>query len=423
MIVRASGPDAINLCTQLCGTLEDASASLAKRRTISLPSEIHFPAWVWRFISPRSYTGQDLIEWHIPGNMLLARLLLDRLVEFGARPAEPGEFTARAYFNGKFDLTQAEGVAASIAASNSQELNAARQLMAGELSRRLRPVMDLLLETIALVEVGIDFSEEDVEFLSSSQMTQRLSEIDGQLRSLVNESGRFEKLSHEPTIVLAGRPNAGKSTLTNSLTGRERSMVSPVPGTTRDVLTAQIVLRRGMARLIDVAGLDDSTSGDGATAAIEQQMQSHAQRAMREADVLVLVRDMSDRRSPPLLPREADLQVASKLDLFPPAVIGEGELAISAVTGLHMDRLRQELDRLAFGTESPAARLAMGARHLRAIEESQIALKRARELIGRSPELLAADLREVLDALGQILGQVTPDDILGKIFSTFCIGK
>ncbi|MGD1275728.1 MAG: tRNA modification GTPase [Tepidisphaeraceae bacterium] len=431
MVVRASGPAAGELLNNLCpeGAPHAWPAGVARRCTIVLSPEIGFAAWVWWFAAPRSYTGQDVMELHVPGNPLLARMVLDRLVALGARPAEAGEFTARAYFNGKLDLTQAEGVAASIAANSAAELAAARQLAVGELSRRLRPILNDVAQTLSLVELGIDFSEEDIQLLSAQQIEQRLGAAEAQLADLLQQSSRFEKLSHEPTVVLAGRANAGKSTLTNVLAGRNRSIVSNVAGTTRDALSTEVALARGIVRLVDVAGLENTAGHD--PSGIARQMHEQAWRQMQEADALVLVREIDDRRSPPQLPRDVDLVVHSKADLrapsFPsPGTPGEGQgggLPISALTGLNMQELRDELDRLAFGTESVGASLALGARHLRGIEEAQAALREAHQHVEDSAELLAVDLRETLDALGQILGQVTPDDILTRIFSTFCIGK
>src|SRR5439155_22032569 len=164
----------------------------------------------------------------------------------------------RAYFSGKIDLTEAEGVAATIGAHGEQELRAARQLMAGELSQRLRPTMESVAQTLALVDVGIDFSDEDISFVAGEEVDRRAGEIDAALHELVRCSARFEPLTHEPTIVLVGRPNAGKSTLLNALAGRDRAVVSPVAGTTRDVLSAEVRLCRGIIRLIDVAGVEES---------------------------------------------------------------------------------------------------------------------------------------------------------------------
>jgi tRNA modification GTPase len=413
MILRISGPSARSLATIL--DIPASELPSARRHPIKF-SGLSCPAWIYQFISPRSFTGEDLFELHIPGNPLLARMLLDWLTANGARQADPGEFTARAYFHGKLDLSQAEGVAAAISAQSDQQLLAARQLMAGELANRLRPAMELLAESLALVEAGIDFSEERMEFLSSAQINERIDAVLNQLQTLVSQSRQFEKLAHDPSIVLAGRPNAGKSTLTNALAGKNRSIVSPQPGTTRDALSVEIALHRGVARLIDIAGIDSPDSE------IARQMQNLAERTIEQADVLVLVRDSTDPRPDVPLARTPDLRVFTKTDLLDPGPITDNSIPVSAKTGQGMETLRNNLDSIAFGSDSAGAALALTSRHLHSLGEAVSALARARAVLD-SLELLAAELRESLDCLGQILGVVSPDDILGKIFSKFCIGK
>ncbi len=430
MIVRLSGRDSLPLARGLCTDVGEAAG--AARRSLSF-DDLTVPAWVYVFRGPRSYTGDDLVEFHLPGNPLLARMLLDALTRAGARPADPGEFTARAYFNGRLDLAEAEGVAATIAAGNEQELAAARQLLSGELSRRLRPTMDLVAETLALVEVGIDFAEEDVSFLPAAELARRAAECDAALARLLDESGRFEPLSHEPTIVLVGRPNAGKSTLLNALAGRERAVVSPIAGTTRDALSAEVALPRGIVRLIDVAGIDADAGGSasGPAADIERQMRDRALRTAEGADVLVLVRDATDPAPAIATPRPPDVTVRTKADLLSSAVTdvtGNADVAVSAVTALNLDRLRAFLDLKAFGDGGGGggggAALALNARHVTCVQEARSALNRAAASVaGGSHELVALELREALDALGRVLGAVTPDDLLGRIFSSFCIGK
>src|SRR5437667_689501 len=214
IIVRVSGPSSLQLGADVSRSSPADPIPGAETRTRLHFAGLSVPASLYVFRAPRSYSGDDTVEFHLPGNPLLARLLLDHLRRCGARPAEPGEFTARAFFNGRMDLAEAEGVAATIAAGNERELSTARQLMAGELARRLRPAMDAVAETLALVEAGIDFVEEEgVSFLSPAQLRQRVADADHVLNRLLEDSARFERLAHEPTAVLAGRPNAGKSTL------------------------------------------------------------------------------------------------------------------------------------------------------------------------------------------------------------------
>jgi tRNA modification GTPase len=427
MIVRASGPAATQLASDLWQGASPEASHVASG-TIAFANLEVSGCWVYVFRSPRSYTGEDLVEFHVPANALLARMLLDDLVARGARPADPGEFTARAYFNGRLDLTEAEGVAATIAASGEQELRAARQLLAGELARRLRPATNLVAETLALAEAGIDFADEGVSFLSATEVTDRIDRVDALLRDLLDNSSRFGRLAHEPRVVLVGRPNAGKSTLLNALAGHERAVTSPVAGTTRDVLTADVALPRGIVKLTDAAGLGgDDAHNDATPADVARQMRENALRAAETADVLVLVRDVTDSR-PDLqpLPRAPDLIIKTKADLLKTDTDG---FAVSAKSGANLDALRRELDRLAFGARAGAGAagataLALNARHVQAVSEARDALARAGgHVAGDGAELVALELREALDAVGRVVGVVTPDDVLGRIFSTFCIGK
>lgn len=415
-IIRMSGDRAFEVLDELSVDPQRLEPARVARRRLRLADGIAFDTTVYPFRSPRSSTGEDVIEIHLPASPYLVSETLKSLIELGARAAEPGEFTARAFFNGKLDLTRAEGVAATIAASNQAELDAARQLLGGELARRLTPVLDELVRTLALIEVGIDFVEEDVTFISRDDVLSSLASIASTLTRLLDDGPRIERLSHEPRIVLTGRPNAGKSTLLNALAGTNRAVVSDVAGTTRDALSARITLRRGFITLVDVAGLDATE-----TDTISLQMQTAARRAIETADAVVLLIDSTDARPPVELIRAPDLVVFSKRDL---KARDDEDLAVDARNDVGLDVLRDRLDAIAFGTiESASTGIAINARHADAIGAAIQSVKRAEQAFSSGTEFVAAELRLAIDQIGSILGNVSPDDVLGRIFSGFCIGK
>lgn len=425
MIVRLSGPAALSLAHELTG--DDIPHAAAVRRTVRF-NRLAVPAWIYAFRGPRSSTGEDVVELHIPGNPLLARLLMSHLLACGARSAEPGEFTARAYFNGKMDLSAAEGVAAAIAARSEAQLQAARQLLAGELANRVRPILDGLAETLALLEVGIDFVDEDVTFLSNAEVEQRIRASIEQIKSLGRDAVQIEPLSHEPTVVLVGRPNVGKSTLLNALASRERAVVSNVAGTTRDIVSQEVALPSGTVRVWDVAGVEHvATTGSHAMASIERQMQERTRTAIESADVVVLVDDVlvtGDIKRLEL-PRSPHLTIYTKIDLPNRLAVGNFEsVHVSAKTGQGLSELRDRLNYLCFG-ETERRGLAINARHLQhmtdAVESLMRGLKANANDVGT--EIVAMELRHALDDLGAIVGSVSPDELLGRVFSRFCIGK
>ncbi|HSI32018.1 MAG TPA: GTPase [Tepidisphaeraceae bacterium] len=442
VVVRASGSGALRIAREMSDVGEVAGGSAVVAKV--------WPGvwrWVYAFVGPRSYTGEDSVELHVPGGHV-GRMIVEEIVRRGlARPAEAGEFTARAYLNGRLDLTQAEGVAATISAAGERQARAARQLLSGELARRLSPVMEDLAALLALVEVGIDFSDEDVTFVAGEEVAERSGEAAGALDKLLAESVRFERLSAEPRIVLVGRPNAGKSTLVNALAGQARAVVSDVAGTTRDALSARVRLMRGAVVVVDVAGIAEGEEGvrgsgdegsggvtgvltsvrhegapDGEEGldAIERQMRERALREVAEADLVVLVRAVDDARAPVDLPRAPDLVITSKWDLDGNA--SGLALTVSALTGAGMDDLRTRLDEMAFGADVGGV-LALNARHVAAVEAARAALGRVAESAALGPEVVALGLREALDALGDVLGRMSADDLLGRVFSQFCIGK
>jgi tRNA modification GTPase len=412
-IVRLSGPDA----SQSLST--EAAPAGAHRRLLRVGT-LDICVWLLVFRAPRSSTGQDVYEVHLPGNPCLVGRLLEQCIARGARAAEPGEFTARAFLNDRLDLTAAEGVAATIDASSRSELNAAHRLLSGELASRLRPIREALADLLALVEAGIDFTDQDIAFISDERLRARLDTIAASLQTLRIESGRADRVEREPRVVLVGLPNAGKSTLLNALTGCERAVTSPLAGTTRDAIETRLKLPGGWVILTDLAGLEDHEPRDD----IERQMRDRSLAAIASADLMVLVRDGTTSRTVSGHVRQPDLLVINKVDLGAPAV-SPGTLAISALTGLGIEQVRDGLDRLAFGTRATdsGSTLALNARHRAHLRAACDAVEQAQACTGRASELIAHHLRQSLDEIGAVVGEVTSDDVLGRVFSQFCIGK
>lgn len=473
-IVRLSGPEAPALAARVfaCADGRCATEVSGHRRVpgdVQLEDDARVPGELYVFRGPASYTRQDVVEIHTLGAPAVLAILLDRLTDAGARPAEPGEFTARAFFAGALDLTRVEGVAAVIHARNDAQLRAAEALLHGGLSRRSTRLRERLVDLLALVEAEIDFVEESISFVAAEQVFATIDAVAAEIDGLLRDAPSVERLAALPEIVLVGRPNAGKSTLFNRLTGIERAIASATAGTTRDVLCAPLALPGGQAMLTDVAGLAPESVPPGDIAALAEEA---ARRAMATADVLVLVVDISDDPRAtldtlrPRLPREPDLVVAGKVDRLdvrtaatavrsletrtarPAPSHGHGGgkdepvrtaagqpsetvIAVSALTGEGIETLRARLARLALvQSESHGAEtLALSIRQRTALREAADALHRARGAMDASAEinevaeLLAMELREAVHALSLLIGEVTTEDLLGRIFSSFCIGK
>ncbi len=349
------------------------------------------------------------------------------------RMAEPGEFSARAFFNGKMDLTEAEGIAATIDAENEMQLRAAASLRSGNLHKWTDAAADRLANLLALVEAGIDFSDEEgIRFIDAAQLEMKLEELGEHIGRQMEASVRIDRLAAPPTVVFIGRPNVGKSSLINRLAGRERSIVSPVAGTTRDMLAVSMaadgaVGRGEEIRLVDVPGEEPATDE------LREKMMAARAGALLDAVVIVEVMDGSEGEvgagGEEQIFGARRIRVRNKADLVDMETDGEDLLWVSAKTGYGVGGLRETLVRLAMREESAGAgRLVLNHRHRAILLEAMGVLERARGLlkaggVERHPELLAAELRRMLDVLGQMTGAILPDEVLGRIFSHFCIGK
>lgn len=444
-IVRVDGPATGEILRALTGEQLDKRAVHRARLRLRAweARDLSMACLVLRARAGRSYTGAESAELIVPGNPhLLRRIVEDALSvstsERVVRIALPGEFTARAMLAGRMTSEQAEGVQALIAAGNAHEHALARSLLDGSTGDRYRALADALAVLLALVESGIDFTdEEDVVPIGPDELCERLRELDAETASLLGADRRAPTDESPVRMALVGEPNAGKSTIFNALLGRERAIVSDQAGTTRDVI-AELLPRNPMLphapdiELLDLAGLDagltSKSLADGAA-------QRGAADAIRGADALVWC-DPSGRFDDAAVQRMVEehrrmvLRVRTKADLITP--VGAGEmLAVCALDGWRMDALHRALCDAATtlrGYSTPLAPGSLVSRHRAALQEARRSVREAMELIDgtrqtHAVELVASSLRRALDNIGEIAGRIDPDDIIGRIFATFCIGK
>ena len=366
------------------------------------------------FAAPHSYTGEDVLELQGHGGPVVMQTLLAACLDAGARIAEPGEFTRRAFLEGKLDLAQAEAVADLIDAASRQAQRSALRSLSGEFSAAIAKLQSQLIELRALTEAMLDFPEEEVEHLHRDDAAARLESVRRALADVLAKSRRGSLLRSGIHVVLAGRPNVGKSSLLNRLAGTERAIVTPIPGTTRDALREPVQIAGVPLVLVDTAGLRVSSD------VVEQLGIERAQRELAEADVVLAVYDVTGDLTAlaDLPPRAARIDVYNKSDL---AAAPEGALAVSAKTGQGLERLQAAILSAAGWSDTGESVFLARERHLRALESARGHLDAAtRETRW---ELFAEELRLAHVALGAITGEVVADDLLGEIFARFCIGK
>lgn len=426
-IVRVSGVLAPQIARALMGTLPPprrarrALFADASGQAIDTGLALYFPA-------PHSFTGEDVLELHGHGGPLVVGLLIERVVSLGARRAAPGEFSQRAYLNDKLDLAQAEAIADLIDAASSAAARAAVRSLQGEFSARVHELVEVVTLLRVHVEAAIDFPEEEIDFLADSALEARLREVQRLSAELLRTAGVGRLLTEGLNVVIAGAPNAGKSTLLNRLAGYDAAIVTDVPGTTRDVLRERIDIDGLPVQLLDTAGLRDSAD------AIEREGVRRAGAAMRQADrVLFLIDAAADPAATalaaarPVLPTDVPVTlVYNKVDLpWSRDQAQSPRLEVSATTGAGFDALRDHLKASAgFVADAPGT-LTARARHVTALRQAQahIETAAARLLEQRAGELMAEELRAAQRALGEITGEFSSDELLGRIFSSFCIGK
>jgi tRNA modification GTPase len=375
------------------------------------------------FRGPASYTGEDTFEFTGHGGALVTRRVLERAMRAGAKGAQPGEFTQRAFINGRLDLTRAEAVMDLIGAQSDRALRMATGLLSGSLGRKIAEACDGLVGVLAHVEAYIDFPEEDIDPETGAALRARMSDVLGLVRALENSAYRGRILREGVRVVLCGSPNAGKSSLLNHLLGKDRAIVSSVAGTTRDTIEESVQMRGYAVRLIDTAGIRESDD------LVEAEGVVRSQREVDLADIILAVIDGSVGSHAAYLPEDQRvLRIFNKADLREHADwSGVEGVRVSCLTGQGLDALEDAVERrigeggLLSDTDEPA----VNARQADALRRAAVALEAALSGMGAGAgtELVAEDLREALGALGEIVGRVDADDILGRIFVSFCIGK
>ena len=371
---------------------------------------LHFPA-------PHSYTGEPVLELQGHGGPIVMQALLAACLDAGARLAEPGEFTRRAFLEGKLDLAQAEAVADLIDAASRQAARSALRSLSGEFSAAIGTLQGRLVELRALTEAMLDFPEDDVDALHREDAAARLDEARRALGEVLAKSRQGSLLRGGIQVVLTGRPNVGKSSLLNRLAGEERAIVTSIPGTTRDALREPILIEGVPLVVVDTAGLRESRDE------IERLGMQRTQAELERADLVIAVFEASRGRDQlPDLPAAPTIHVYNKLDLVPGFVPPGDAIAVSAKTGEGLEGLRQRILRAAGWSSTGEPVFLARERHLRALAEASTHLAAAAREAQRW-ELFAEELRLAHAALGRITGEFSADDLLGEIFARFCIGK
>ncbi len=381
-------------------------------------------------LGSRSYTGEDTVEIHCHGGNLITRRVLEVVLEAGARPARPGEFTFKAYLNGKLDLAQAEAVQELISAKNEHALHAAEAHLKGALSKKIQLFQQRLTKVAAILEAWVDFPEEGLEFASMDEICADLTAISSEMEKLARTFHDGKILHDGLSICLVGSPNVGKSSLMNALLDKERAIVSPIPGTTRDIVEDHLRLNGLHVKLMDTAGIRQADN------LVEQEGIRRSQEAMRQSDLVLFVLDAErglgdeEKGFMQQLPLQKTVAIWNKSDLPHnglPLLQFAQVVKVSALQRLGLDELHAAIDRLIWkeGPPSKEELVITAVRHrealLKAIEACDALIAGLRS--GVSPEFLTIEMRSCLQALGLILGTNIGEDILSSIFSTFCIGK
>ncbi len=427
-IVRVSGSNLIEIAQGLLGKKlpEPRNARFcsfydSSGVVIDTGLAISFPA-------PGSFTGENVLELQAHGGSVILSMLLERVLQLGARQARAGEFSERAFLNGKLDLVQAEAIADLISSSSAQAARAAQRSLSGLFSARINALLEELTAIRVFVEAAIDFPEEEIDFLADSDISERLQQVIADIQRLIQEAQQGQLLRDGIELAIVGRPNAGKSSLLNLLAGDELAIVTDIPGTTRDVVRQQILINNLPVYVADTAGLrktEDLIEAEGVRRALQHQ---------EKADLVLLVVDASTENLEdlPVIPDpKRTIVVWNKEDLIVdkaaqlPLVNGLDSVLISTQSASGLELLKQKILQHAGITESSEGVFSARRRHLDALARTEALAQHGLLQLCEyaAPELLAEDLRQAQQTLGEITGKFSSDDLLGEIFSSFCIGK
>lgn len=433
-VIRLSGPQAIGITEKLFPALKlQQAASHTLHFGLAMDgTEVVDEAVIGLFKAPKSYTCQDVVEVSCHGSPYILQRVLQLFIKHGARPARPGEFTMRAFLNGRFDLSQAEAVSDLIASESEAAHHIAMNQMRGGFSGELKHLRQKLMDFASLLELELDFSEEDVEFANKAQLLNLLTEMQGKIEKLSESFRLGNVLKNGVATVIAGRPNAGKSTLLNSLLNEERAIVSDIPGTTRDTIEEILTIKGIAFRLTDTAGIRNAAD------IIEKEGVERTLQKIKQASLVLYLFDAQEMSAADVqadikkLGQNPLIMVANKVDLKNEVEIEtkfkeiKNLLVISAKQNKGIEELKEHLYTEALqGATMQESVVLTNSRHYEALQQTLHNLAGAKKGIENklSGELIASDIRSALSHLGEITGEVTTDDLLGNIFSRFCIGK
>ncbi|HIG07218.1 MAG: tRNA uridine-5-carboxymethylaminomethyl(34) synthesis GTPase MnmE [Methylococcales bacterium] len=428
-IIRISGPQSFNIATQLSDKKPLVRQALftpfydAQQDIIDSGICLYFKA-------PHSYTGEDVVEIQGHGGIVVINMLLKRITSLGARIAHPGEFTERAFLNNKLDLTQAEAVADIIESTTEHSVRSAQRSLQGVFSKLIDDLVSELTELRIFIEAAIDFVDEEIDFLNDGIIEQRIKSLIEQITAVLSNAKSGQLLRDGIAIVLVGQPNAGKSSLLNCLTGQDTAIVTDIAGTTRDVLKEYIQLDGLPLHIIDTAGIHDSDN------LIEKEGIRRAHHEIKQADKVLIIHDVRDQKGLDDFIAQLDIRpdnqvvIFNKIDLIgePAKVLNHDsgdQIFLSIKTGEGLDLLKNYLKKSVGYNENQEAVFIARQRHVNALSEALTAIRTGlmQLQVHQAAEIVAEELRLAQNHLGEITGKISSDDLLGKIFSSFCIGK